>query len=143
MIDISAHIDIAASPSDIAAVMFDPQRYTEWMTSADRVEVHSEALAPGARVTLHGAFMGQAISWTTEVESVHFPHLLVLRIADGPFVGRARVQIQRAGGGSRVEVQQRGELTGLAAMVPASMAAGPMQSALTADLGRLKAIVEA
>ena len=32
--------------------------------------MHSAALQPGARVTHHGVFMGQNISWTTEVVAV-------------------------------------------------------------------------
>lgn len=142
MIDVTAEIEIAASPAHIAAVMFDPQRTSEWMKAVERVEVHSAALAPGARVTHHGTFMGQSISWTTEVESVHFPHLLAMRITDGPFQGQARFGIQRSGDGSRVQVHNRGELKGLAAMAPESMVTGPMRSALEADLGRLKTIVE-
>jgi uncharacterized protein YndB with AHSA1/START domain len=143
MIDVTAEVDIAGSPAHIAAVMFDPQRTAEWMQAVERVEVHSAALAPGARVTHHGTFLGQSISWTTEVESVHFPHLLALRITDGPFQGQARFGIQRSGDGSRVQIHNRGELTGLAAMAPAAMVTGPMRAALEGDLGRLKALVEA
>lgn len=141
MIDLSAEIDIAASPAAIAAVMFDPQRTAEWMQAVDRVDVHSAALAPGARVTYHGTFMGQTISWTTEVESVHFPHLLTVKVGDGPLVGQTRFNIQRSGDGSRVQVQTRGTLAGLAAFAPASMVAGPLQSALVADLERLKQLI--
>lgn len=142
MIEISADIDIAASPAAIAAVMFDPQRTPEWMQAVERVDLHSAALAPGARVTHHGSFMGQAISWTTEVESVHFPHLLTLTVGDGPLVGQTRFNIQRSGDGSRVQVHMRGTLTGLAALAPASMVVGPLQSALAGDLARLKHLVQ-
>ncbi len=142
MIDLSAEITIAASPATIAGVMFDPQRYHEWMKAVERVELHDAALQPGARVTHHGAFMGQPLSWTTEVEQVHFPHLLTLRIVDGPLVGHTRFGIQREGAGSRVQVVSRGELKGIAAMMPAAMITGPLQSVLTADLARLKALVE-
>lgn len=141
MIEIRAEIDIAASPATIAGVMFDPQRYAEWMQSVERVEVLDPALAPGARVTHHGKFMGQPLAWTTEVETVHFPHVLVLKIADGPFVGTARIGIQRSGGGSRVQVHNTGELKGMP-FVPEAMVTGPLQSALQADLERLKALVE-
>lgn len=141
MIDLSADIDIAASPAAIAAVMFDPQRTPEWMQAVERVDLHSAALAPGARVTHHGTFLGQSLTWTTEVESVHFPHLLTLKVGDGPFVGQTRFSIQRLGDGSRVQVHMRGTLTGLAALAPASMVVGPLQSALAGDLERLKHLV--
>lgn len=142
MIDVTAEIDIAASPAAIAAVMFDPHRYAEWMKAVTSVEVHDAALAPGARVTHHGAFMGQALTWTTEVTAVHFPHVLALRITDGPFVGTVRYGIQRSGDGSRAQIQNTGELKSLGFLPPA-MVTGPMKSALQADLERLKALVEA
>lgn len=142
MISVAAHIDINASPATIAGIMFDPQRAAEWSKTVERVELHDSALQPGARVTHHGSFMGQTISWTTEVETVHFPHVLALRVVDGPLVGTLKFGIQREGEGSRVQVQQRGELKGLAAMVPAAMVTGPLQSALENDLKRLKALVE-
>ncbi len=142
MMDLRAEIDIAASPSTIAGVMFDPLRYTEWIKAVDRVEVLDPALAPGARVLHHGAVMGKRITWTSEVETVHFPHVLVLKLSDGPFVGISRIGIQRHGGGSRVQMHNTGELKGMPA-IPEAMVSGPLQSALQADLVRLKALVEA
>lgn len=142
MISVSADISINASPATIAGVMFDPQRSMEWSKTVERVELHDVALQPGARVTHHGSLMGQKISWTTEVEAVHFPHVLALRVVDGPFVGTLKFGIQREGDGSRVQVQQRGELKGMAAMLPASMVTGPLQSGIEADLVRLKALIE-
>lgn len=142
MMDLRAEIDIAASPSTIAGVMFDPQRYTEWIKTVERVDVLDPALAPGARVRHHGAFMGKSIAWITEVEAVHFPHVLVLKIMDGPFVGTSRIGIQRHGGGSRVQMYNTGELNGMPS-VPEAMVSGPLQSALQADLVSLKALVEA
>ena len=141
MIDVRAEIEIAASPAAIAGVMFDPQRNTEWMSVVQRVDVLDPALAPGARVQYHGEFMGKPMSWLTTVEAVHFPHVLELKVSDGPFVGVSRIGIQRSGGGSVVQVRSTGELQGLS-FVPDAMVAGPMKSALEADLGRLKALVE-
>jgi hypothetical protein len=141
MIDIRAEIDIAASPATIAGVMFDPQRYTEWMKAVQRVEVLDPALAPGARVKHHGSFLGKPIEWTTEVETIHFPHVLVLKVIDGPVVGTVRIGIQRHGDGSRVQSHSTGELKGMP-FVPDSMVAGPARSAAQADLERLKALIE-
>jgi hypothetical protein len=140
-VDVAAEIEIAGDPTDVAAVMFDPQRAMEWMKAVTRVEVIDPALVPGAKVRHHGRLLGQELSWVTEVETVHFPHLLTLRIADGPFVGTSRFDIQRSAGGCRVRVRNVGEATGLA-FLPSAMIAGPMRAALTADLERLKALVE-
>ena len=142
MIDVSADIEIAASPSTIAGVMFDPQRYTEWMTGVSRVEMLDPALAPGARVKHHGTFMGQDIVWTTQVEAVHFPHVLTLLITDGPFVGTTRIGIQRSPGGSQVKVHTTGALNGMP-FVPDAMVATPMKAGLVADLERLRPLVQA
>jgi hypothetical protein len=141
MIDVSAEIEIAASPAAIAGVMFDAQRNTEWMKFVERVEVLDPALAPGARVRYHGDVMGKTVSWVTTVDTVHFPHVLELRVTEGPFEGTSRIGIQRSGAGSRVQVRSTGELKGMP-FIPDSMIAGPMKSALEGDLGRLKSLVE-
>jgi uncharacterized protein YndB with AHSA1/START domain len=140
-VDVTAEIAINASPADIAAVMFDPEREKEWMAAVQRVEVLDPALAPGARVRHHGRFLGRDLSWLTEVEGVHFPHLLALRIAEGPFLGTVRYEIQRSGGGSVARVKNVGEPKSFA-LLPAALVEGPMRSALQGDLARLKALVE-
>jgi carbon monoxide dehydrogenase subunit G len=141
-IDITADIDIAAAPTDIAAVMFDPAREPEWMAAVKTVEIVDAALQPGARVRRTGSVLGREIAWTSEVDAVHFPHVLSLRIAGGPFTGLLSYNIQRAGGGSRVRLQMRGDAGGGLDFLPASMIEGPLRSAVNADLGRLKTIVE-
>jgi uncharacterized membrane protein len=141
-LDVSVDIDIAAAPADVAAVMFDAARDAEWMKAVTAVDVLDPALKPGARVRRTATFLGRDISWVTEVEMVHFPHLLALRIADGPFVGTVRYEIQRTATGSRARIHNVGEPGQLGALVPASFIAAPMRSALAGDLERLKAIVE-
>jgi hypothetical protein len=140
-IDVSADIEIAADPADIAAIMFDPQREKDWIEMVQDVELIDQALAPGAKVRHRGRVMGHDVAWVTEVEAVHFPHVLTLRVSDGPFVGTVRYDIQRSAGGSRARVRNVGEPAGLG-FLPASMIEGPMRAALTSNLARLKALVE-
>jgi len=111
-IDIAADIEIAADPADIAAVMFDPSREAEWVSVVTGVEVIDPALVRGARVRHMARVMDKEVSWTTEVETVHFPHVLALRIADGPVVGTTRFDIQRSGTGSRVRIRTVGDPVG-------------------------------
>src|ERR1044071_10217196 len=94
-VDLTVRTEIAAAPADIAAVMFDPQREPEWMSAIKRVEIIDPALQPGARVRRTAQFLGRELSWTTEGEAVHFPHVLKLKIAEGPFTGTVSYQIQR------------------------------------------------
>jgi uncharacterized protein YndB with AHSA1/START domain len=140
-VDVVVEVDIAAAPADVAAVMFDPEREPEWMKAVTGVEIIDPALAPGARVRRRGSFLGRAIAWTTEVEAVQFPHRLALRIIDGPFVGTVRYEIERAETGSLVRIRNVGQPSKLG-FFPAGLLAAPMRAALTADLRRLKAIVE-
>jgi uncharacterized protein YndB with AHSA1/START domain len=140
-VDVTAETEIAASPADIAAVMFDPEREPEWMSAIKHVEIIDAALQPGARVKRTASFMGKEIGWTTEVEAVHFPHVLRLRIDDGPFTGTVSYSIQRSAGGSTVRVHNQGQTTKLG-FLPSAVIEAPMRSAMNADLARLKGIVE-
>jgi hypothetical protein len=121
--------------------MFDPQREPEWMQAVKGVELIDPDLQPGARVRRKGRFLGRDLEWTTQVEAVHFPHVLSVRIADGPFTGTVRYDIQRSAGGSRVRIRNVGELPGMS-FLPSAMITGPMKTALGADLERLKTLVE-
>lgn len=141
-VDVAADIEISADPADIAAVMFDPAREAEWMSAVTGVEVLDPALVPGARVRHQGRVMSQDFTWMTEVETVHFPHVLTLRVSDGPLVGTMRFEIQRYGAGSRVRMRNVGDPGAPLSFVPAAMVTGPLRAQMTADLERLKALVE-
>ncbi len=142
--DVSEAVEIAAAPADIAAVMFDPAREPEWMTSVGLVEVVDNALRPGARVRHTGRLFGQPVTWTTTVEAVHFPHVLTLRVSDGPFTGIVNYQIQRSPGGSTARIQNRGDggAIGGGAGGDAAALEEPIREILRADLARLKTLVE-
>lgn len=140
-VEVTVEIEIGAAPADVAAVMFDPEREPQWMQPITEVELIDKALAPGARVRRKANVMGKEVGWTTEVERVMFPHLLMLRVTEGPFTGTIKYEIQRGPGGSHVTIHNVGQAAGMS-FIPASMIAGPLRTALTANLGRLKALVE-
>jgi hypothetical protein len=140
-VNVTAETEIAAEPTDVASVMFDPQREPEWIEAIKSVELIDAALQPGARVKRTGRFVGYEFGWMTVVETVHFPHRLVLRIVDAPISGTVTYDIQRSNGGSVVRINTQGQTTKWG-FVPASMIEGPMRKALLADLARLKQIVE-
>jgi len=48
--DIAEDIQIAAAPADVAAVMFDPARDTEWMTFVTASHPRSAGITVGAEV---------------------------------------------------------------------------------------------
>ena len=137
-IDVSAEIGIAAEPTDVASVMFDPARAAEWVPAVKTVEVIDPAIRPGARVRYTGSFHGRDVAWTTEVAGFHFPHQLIVSIADGPFTGKVHYSIVRSGSGSLARVRQVGDVAGL----PAALVTMHLQTALNAGVARLKGLVE-
>jgi carbon monoxide dehydrogenase subunit G len=97
--DISEAIQIAAAPADVAAVMFDPARDAEWMTSVSSTVPRSAGITVGAEVDRTSIVDGRQIPWTTQVAGFHFPHVLRLHIAGGQS-GAVHYEVQRAGEGS-------------------------------------------
>lgn len=141
-VDVTVHIDIAADPEAVAAVMFAPHREPDWVEAITSVEVlGAAAVAPGARARLTGRLMGRDFAWTSEILAIEAPHRLSLKVEDGPFVGTVSYQIDQVAGGSRVSVRNQGETTVMAFLSP-SMVEGPMRTMMSADLARLKGIVE-
>ncbi len=122
--------------------MFDPEREPEWISAVTSVELVDRAIKPGARVRRTGRVAGRDMTWTTAVESFHFPHALTLRVMEGPIEGTISYVIQRsAAGGSTVRIQTRGEASVLGSL-PAALVEGPIRATLEGDLGRLKQLVE-
>ncbi|HKW00913.1 MAG TPA: SRPBCC family protein [Vicinamibacterales bacterium] len=140
-VNVSAEIEIAAEPTDVAGVMFDPQREPEWMSAVKTVALIDAGIKPGARVRHAGTFVGQEVAWTTAVESFHFPHALTLKVVDGPFTGTVSYSVQRSGAGSVARITNRGESSALG-FLPASMIEGGMRKMLEGDLARLKGLIE-
>ena len=135
-------VTIAASPADIAAVLFDPSREPEWASAVESVEILDNALRPGARVLRQLRVAGVDATVTTEVESVHFPHVLAMRIVDGPVTGSIRYDVLRTAEGSLVRLRGMAEPGGVVLSAQAAMLEGPAQTLLRQDLERLKQIVE-
>jgi uncharacterized protein YndB with AHSA1/START domain len=140
-VDITVHIDIAADPASVAGAMFNPRRQSEWIEAITAVEVEGSGLQPGDRARVTGQFMGKPVQWRSEVLSVEAPDHLSLQLSDGPFVGTASYHIEHAGTGSRVTVRHHGQTT-VMAFLPASVVEGPVRAMLSADLARLKQLVE-
>jgi len=101
---------IAAAPSAVAAVMFDPARDPEWIGGAKSVDLPSgPPHVPGARTTRHGGFMGRKFSWTTEVVGFEADRLLDMTFVAGPMKGGGvTYRIEPDGQGSRVSIRNSG-----------------------------------
>ena len=120
--EISKEILINGAPADIAGVMFDPARETEWMTAVSSSVPQSRGITPGAEVKRTSTIGGHDVQWSTTVDAFHFPHVLRLVIPSGGFI---KYEVQRHGTGSvaRVRATSESDLFGF-------------------DLEKLKALVE-
>jgi uncharacterized membrane protein len=137
-LDVRVTIQMDASPERIRSVMFDPRHDPEWMAAVKSVEPLGDYTHPGTRVRRVGRFLGRTLHWTTEVVSMQ-PGKVELHIIDGPMRGTVIYSVEPSGIGSQVTIHNTGEASGFA---PRWLLAMAMRRSLTADLQRLRRIVE-
>ena len=108
--DVTASRTIAAKPSQVAAIMFDPERDPEWIGGAKSVDPpKGDPIKVGARTTRHGGFMGKKFSWTTEVAGSEPDRILHMTFIAGPMKGGSvTYRIEPDGAGSRVSIRNTG-----------------------------------
>ncbi len=138
-LDVSVTEVVAAPPTHVRAIMFDPRHDPSWMAAVKAVEPLTEDLRPGARVRRVGRFLGRTLRWTTEVTGIS-ADALDLRIVDGPMRGTVMYRIAGEDPGTRVTIRNQGDAPGFA---PAWLLKIAMRRSLTADLRRLKKVAEA
>lgn len=105
--ELDREILINGAPADIAGVMFDPARETEWMTAVSSSVPQSRGITVGAEVKRTSTIGGKDIAWSTQVEAFHFPHVLRLVIPTGGFV---KYEVQRHGTGSVARIRAASEV---------------------------------
>lgn len=105
--EVSKEVLINGAPADIAGVMFDPARETEWMTAVSSSVPQSRGITVGAEVKRTSTVDGADVSWSTNVEAFHFPHVLRLVIPTGGYV---KYEVQRHGTGSVARVRATSEV---------------------------------
>ena len=104
--EVSKEVLINGAPADIAGVMFDPARETEWMTAVSSSVPQSRGITVGAEVKRTSHVGGADVAWSTNVEAFHFPHVLRLVIPAGGYI---KYEIQRHGTGSVARVRAAGD----------------------------------
>jgi len=123
-IEFSQEILINGAPADIAGVMFDPVRESEWMTAVTSSVPQTPGITVGAEVKRTSHVNGADVPWSTAVDAFHFPHVLRLTIGGGAS-GHLRYEVQRSGMGSVARVKAASE-----------------QDLFGFDLAKLKQLVE-
>jgi hypothetical protein len=137
-LDVSVTEFMKASPEAVRRIMFDARQDPRWMAAVRTVEPLSDLSSPGARVRRTGRFLGRKLLWTTRLISSS-PNHQDLDIIDGPMRGTVTYRIEVSGTGSVVSIRSTGEAPRFA---PRALVAWGMRRSLTADLARLRRLVE-
>jgi len=128
---------------EVAEFAGDPSRAPEWYVNIKSVEWQTQApLAIGSRVAFVAAFLGRRLAYTYEVREWIPGERLVMSTTQGPFPMETTYTWAEEGGGTRMTLRNRGEPSGFSALVAPFMVR-MMRRANTADLAKLKAVLEA
>jgi hypothetical protein len=143
-LDVTASVEIDATPAAVAAIQFDPTRDPEWIGGVNRVElVTAPPLGAGSKVRRLGGFLGRPIVWLIDVVGFEPDRLVAMHALESPFPMDVdyRLEPLDAGRRTRASIRIRGEGRGMYGLPGPLM--GPMvKRSVAADLKRLKAIVE-
>jgi hypothetical protein len=143
-LDVTATLDIDASPAAVAAVQFDPARDPDWIGGTDRVElVTPPPLAQGSQVRRIGGFLGRRIVWLMRVESYEPGRFVAMHALESPFPMDVDYRLEPLGDGSRTRasIRIRGEGRGMYGL-PGPLLGPMVRRSVLGDLKRLRALVE-
>jgi uncharacterized protein YndB with AHSA1/START domain len=142
-VDVLTSVEIDRPRAEVFAFAADPANATAWYKNIRAVEWETQPpAAVGSRLRFSARFLGRSLEYTYEVLEVEAGSRFVMATAAGPFPMETTYTFADAeGGGTRMELRNRGEPSGFAA-VTAPVMAGAMRRANEADLRRLKALLE-
>jgi hypothetical protein len=142
-VDVLTEIEIDRPRTEVAAFAAEPDNATAWYENIESVEwVTPPPLVPGSRVAFAARFLGRRLSYTYEIADLAPGERLTMRTTQGPFpMETTYVWSDMPGGGTRMELRNRGEPAGFSRLA-APMLAGAMRRANRKDLARLKTLLE-
>jgi uncharacterized membrane protein len=142
-VDVRTTIEIQRPRDEVSAFASDPSNASSWYKNIKSVEWQTPAPAvAGTRIRFVARFLGRTLDYTYEVRDVEPGRRFVMSTAQGPFPMETIYSWEDAGeGATRMELRNRGEPSGFAAL-SAPLMARAMRRANEADLRRLKALLE-
>lgn len=142
-VDVLTEIVIRRPVAEVAAFAGDPTRAPDWYVNIKSVEWQTPPpLALGSRIAFVAQFLGRRLAYTYEIREWVPGSRLVMATAEGPFPMETTYTWADEGGSTRMTLRNRGEPAGFSAVV-APLMAMMMRRANTADLAKLKAVLEA
>lgn len=144
MVDVAVETVIDRPREVVAAYAGDPSHAPEWYANIRSVRWHGEPVVrTGARVDFEARFLGRTLRYTYELVDVVPGRRLVMSTAQGPFPMRTTYTWEDVPGSrTRMVLRNEGEPSGFARVGAPAMSRA-MRRATTADLARLKRLLEA
>lgn len=142
-LDVTAEVEIARPPADVAAVEFDPRHDPAWIGGvriADQLT--SGPITTGSRVRRRGSFLGRPIEWIMDVVEHEPARRLAMHAIRSPFPMDVTYELApMPEGGTRASIRIQGEARGMYGLL------GPLtplmvRQSVRSDLRRLKRLVE-
>ncbi|WP_392543217.1 SRPBCC family protein [Oryzobacter telluris] len=143
-VDVTLEADIRRPRAEVAAFASDPANVPAWYANIRSVEVLTPGpLEVGSRMRFVARFLGRTITYTYEVRELVPGERLVMATASGPFpMTTTYAFADLPTGSTRMTMRNHGSPSGFGA-VAAPVMARAMERAMTKDLRRLTAVLEA
>jgi uncharacterized membrane protein len=142
-VDVRTETVIRRPPDEVAAFAGDPGNAPQWYSNIRSVQwLTPPPVAVGSRMAFVATFLGRRLEYTYEVVALEPGRRLVMRTADGPFPMETTYGWEPTDdGGTRMTLRNRGRPSGFARVTAPAMSAA-MRRANTADLARIKELLE-
>jgi len=141
-LDQTAEIGISRDPSTVASYMFAPEHDPEWIGGISEVEpLGPPPLTIGSRVRRRASFLGRRIHYVMEIVDLVPDRQLRMHAVEAPMPMDVTYEVVPAGDGSIARVRVQGETGGFYRLASPLMA-GQVKRSITADVERLKRILE-
>jgi uncharacterized protein YndB with AHSA1/START domain len=141
-VDVQTAIVIDRPPEQVAAFAGDPAKAPQWYVNIKSVEWKTQPpVAKGSKIAFTANFLGRKLAYTYEVTDYVPGERLVMCTAEGPFPMETTYIWERAGGGTRMTLRNRGAPAGFSRLFAPFMASA-MRKANQKDLAKLKRLLE-
>ena len=140
--DVRVEANVARSPGEVAAYMFDPRHDPEWITGIEHVDPPSRPVAVGTETHRLARFMGRRIEYVLRVKEYIPDRLMVMESVRAPFPMGVTYGIEPDRSGSRVSLRVTGGY-GLLMRLAQPIVSRQIRRSLEADLRHLRGRLEA
>ena len=140
--DVRVEANVARSPDEVAAYMFDPRHDPEWITGIEHVDPPDTPVAVGSETHRLARFMGRRIEYVLRVKEYIPDRLMVMESVRAPFPMGVTYGVESDGSGSCVSLRVTGGY-GLLMRLAQPIFSRQIKRSLEADLRHLRGRLEA